>query len=102
METQNLFRMYFGRNIGPDNRVIGLEVTQFIHRHIAPVFPGFTVYQGKGFWEEESEDCFIVEIIAEGAGVAMYDIRIICNAYKKRFNQDAVLVTHQSVNMELV
>ncbi|KKL55361.1 hypothetical protein LCGC14_2256220, partial [marine sediment metagenome] len=68
MKTQNVFRMYFGRNIGEKgNRVCHLDMRDFIQAHIVPVFPGFTIYDGIGYWEGEQEDCFIVEIIASFA-----------------------------------
>ena len=102
METQNLFRMYFGRNIGGDNRVVGFEVNDFIEKYIAPVFPGFTAYQGIGYWYGKSEDCFIVEIISNRILGAVIEIRSICKAYNNLFDQDAVLITRQPVDMELV
>ncbi len=102
MDTQNLFRMYFGRNIGDDSRVTLPAVESFLQTHIAPVFSGFTVYDGIGYWEGKPEDCFIVEIIHESNAASQCSIAKICEAYKEQFDQESVLVTRQPVDMEFV
>ena len=102
METQNLFRMYFGRNIGHGSTTVsGQDMETFIGTHIVPVFDGFTMYGGEGYWQGESEWCFIVEIITDNV-LSKMRIGAICKAYKEIFNQESVLVTRQPVDMELI
>ena len=102
METQNLFRIYFGRNIGDYGRVNDYKIEVFIRDIIAPVFDGFTVYDAIGYWKDKPEDCFIVEIVSDSKIAITCSIRLICNEYKRQFNQESVLITRQPVDTEFV
>lgn len=103
METQNKFKLYLGRNIGDAGYVSDDEMTEFIDAHIVPVFDGFTTYDVIGYWEGEQENCVIVEIITANNKLATLDLlRTIANKYKEQFHQDAVLLTREPVDMELV
>lgn len=61
-------------------------------------FDGFTVIYTKGFWKKTEENGLIVEIITSNETL----IRGIAKEIKRFNNQDAVLITSQSVDCELV
>lgn len=61
-------------------------------------FDGFTIIHTKGFWKGASEDSVIVEIITKNATL----VKAIAEQIKKFNKQEAVLVTSQAVDCELV
>lgn len=61
-------------------------------------FDGFTIIHTKGFWKGIKENSIIIEIITKNETL----VRAIAQAIKKFNNQQAVLVTCQSVDCELI
>ena len=57
---------------------------------------GFTIYQVHGYWEGKSEPSFKIEIATDG-GVGM-----IASELRDKYNQDAVMVTYPSGEVEFI
>lgn len=98
MNTQTVF--YFGADRGIDGEVSFLEFHRFIGRTVSPVFPGFTLTKGEGYWEGKSEVVRILTIVHDAKQSPLcYHIAEI---YRDEFGQSAVLVTIQSIDAKLV
>jgi hypothetical protein len=67
---------------------------------VSELFPGFTVKEATGFWEGVRERALVIEIICdEGLADNIADLADdICTLN----NQEAVLVTSERVNVNLV
>ena len=96
-------KIYFGLT-GPNNTVIsGKDFDIFVDSTITPLFPnGFTVYSTEGRWKNISnetikEDSRVIEIINAAKTEDREKIRTIAKSYKKRFQQESVLITEESV-----
>lgn len=94
VETQ----LYFGMNKPKGGTVSGREWQAFVVREVTPRFPeGFSVIDGAGFWRDEAtqktiseKSKVIVRLHPPSAG-ADRAIGAIVDAYKTKFEQDAVL-----------
>ena len=108
MDKQIIYRIYCGRNISNGDTVFGaksvsdLMLQEFISKHVCPKFMGSTLYELAGYWNDIREPATAIEIIATDSEQAAAKIRIIAKRYKAEFKQDAVLVTHQSIECELI
>ncbi len=65
-------------------------------------FQGYTLIDSKGFWQGDSEHSFILEVIASRRNQFQDEIVELAKRYRKRFNQDAVIVTHEQVWTEIL
>lgn len=87
--------LYFGRN-RPGGVVTDGEWTEFVDHFITPRFPiGLTIVSARGQWRNdqgaiEKEKSEVVTILHAGA-TNQGAIRDITDAYKSRFQQQAVL-----------
>lgn len=97
--------LYLGANIKGENYHVSREqFTLWLKEHVTPVFTGFTVRLGEGFWDGESELSRELVLI----NTAMPDckfknaVSLIAASYRSRFKQEAVLVTFQPVAVEFV
>lgn len=89
--------LYFGRNI-PGGGVVGdSALRRFLSDEVAPRFPvGFTVWDATGHWKGESglaetERTVVLMLLLAGAGESDSLVRMVAQAYKERFRQEAVL-----------
>jgi len=60
---------------------------------------GFTIYLVTGYWQGEEETSFKIEIATELDSVVMFNI---CNELRTRFNQESVMLTYPSGNVEFI
>lgn len=94
-----LIKMYFGRDKPTGGLVHIHEIHNFISQEVATQYEGFTLAFALRYWRGRSEESFTIEVTDPSL-----DFRAsqIANAYKARFAQEAVLITSQDVEMELV
>ena len=81
--------LYFGRNIGENGRVADGQWQDFIERVIAGQFEGFTILDGVGYWQGESEPCKIVVILRNDNDND--SIEYIRKVYCANYDQESVL-----------
>ena len=60
----------------------------------------FTTYTAKGHWKGQSENSLIIEYV--GPDAAMQDVRGLAFAIKKLNKQEAVMITTDSVEVEII
>lgn len=61
-------------------------------------FDGFTVIRTKGFWKGAAEDALIIEIFTKNAEL----VRALCGAIKRANKQEAVGLTVEPVDFQLI
>ena len=87
--------VYVGRNRAGAPFVGPLRWRRFLREVVTPEFPGFTVLESQGFWHDAPESSRVLVILhAPGREEA---VDVIADAYRDRFGQEAVLVTHRAV-----
>lgn len=70
----------------------------FLRNSVTPVFPGFTVLVGSGYWQGKREDCAVVRIFAANKRDADYIAACkLAVVYCKSAKEDYVLVTVTAV-----
>jgi hypothetical protein len=85
--NETVSRIYLGRD-SPRGDVDEAQWQAFVADTVAPRFPnGFTVFDARGHWRGDSG-----AVVREGTRVDA-----IADAYRSRFAQEAVLVTHAPV-----
>ena len=101
-EARQAVQLLFGRAIGAQGKVSEAEWEEFVATTVTPAFPeGLTVFDAKGQWRDTatgavvSEPSKIVLVLVVDAEAAMPRIEAIADAYKRRFDQQAVaIVSH--------
>jgi hypothetical protein len=94
-------QLFFGRNPGPQPYVSEALFTRFVDEEITPRFPdGLTVMDGGGQWRGSEnqlirEAAKVVLIVLPAKADAPQRIDAVREAYKKRFQQDTVLLITQ-------
>jgi hypothetical protein len=87
--------LYFG-TAKPDHSAVTLtEWEKFLKEEVTPRFEGFTVWEARGVWKGESEESHVLQVV-HGPGKES-EIAAIIEAYKKRFQQEAVLQVRSDV-----
>jgi hypothetical protein len=87
--------LYFG-TAKPDHTIVSLtEWENFLKDEVTPRFEGFTVWEAKGSWKGETEASHVLQIV-HGPGKEA-EVAAIIDAYKKRFQQEAVLQVRSDV-----
>ena len=90
-------RLFFGRSIPGGGEVSEAQWDKFVAEVVVPRFPeGFTVFRGAGHWKgddgvEVSEQTSILEVTHAPDPTADAKVAEIAQAYRERFNQEAVL-----------
>ena len=95
-------KVYFGREQGDGSVVSEAEWQDFLAETVTPQFPdGLTVFDAKGQWFDASqgrlyqESTKVLNVLApaDASDAALASARRISDAYKERFNQQAVFHT---------
>ncbi len=101
-ESRRAVQFLFGRAIGTQGMVGEAEWEDFLARTVTPAFPdGLTVFDAKGQWRDTatgavvSEPSKIVLVLVADPAAAMPRIEAVADAYKLRFNQQAVGIVSQ-------
>ena len=104
MDKQIVYRIYCGKRIGKsDVKVLHTDFIRFIYDVVVPIFDGFTLFDVNGYWDDTREPTTIIEIIVTNYHHRDYQhIQRIAKRYKETFKQEAVLVTQQPIECELV
>jgi Protein of unknown function (DUF3574) len=89
IEVQQVDTLYFG-TARPGGVVTDAEWKAFVEEVITPRFPGFTEWGATGHWQSEREAAHVVEIIHPDRSENDRRIAEIIEAYKSRFQQQAV------------
>ena len=94
--------LYFG-TASPAGPVTTEQWSRFLEDVVSPRLPqGFTVWQATGQWQAESgaierEDSFVLNVVHAGASATTQALDAIAEAYKMRFQQEAVLRVDSAV-----
>ena len=91
VEVQDRDTLYFGTN-RPGGVVSGGEWQLFVDEVITPRFPGFTEWDAQGHWKSDREFTHVVEIVHPDRGANDAKIHEIIEEYKRRFQQESVLL----------
>jgi hypothetical protein len=100
-ESLKTAQLFFGRNIGSKPGVSQADFQRFVDTELTPRFPdGLTIMEGGGQWRGSEnqlirEAAKVVLIVLPKKGDAPARIDAVRTAYKKQFNQDAVLLITQ-------
>lgn len=95
-------RLLFGMN-SPDGPIAEAQWQAFLAEVVTPRFPaGLTVYAAKGQWRGDSgqieqEDSRALELIHEDTAAERKRVVEIADEYKRRFQQEAVLIVSAPV-----
>jgi len=84
-----------GRNIPGGSTVSEGSMESFIHRHILPRFNYGTFLDGHGLWKGEFErtKIFYIECDDTDVSTLLPEFKVIAKKYKRRFRQNAVMVS---------
>ena len=91
VEVQDRDTLYFGTN-KPQGVISEVEWKLFVDQVITPRFPGFTEWNAEGHWKSDKEFTHVVEIIHPDRSANNAKIHEIIAEYKRRFQQEAVLL----------
>jgi hypothetical protein len=95
--------LFFGRNIGAHVGVSEADFQRFVDTELTPRFPeGLTVVDAAGQWRGPDgaiarEPAKLVILVLPGRAGREDGIEAVRQAYRRRFSQDAVLMTTQPV-----
>lgn len=87
--------LYFGRNRDGKPYVTHARWEAFLDEVVTPVFPGFTVIEGLGYWQGAPERSRVMVLLHAPGDDAKVDA--VADAYRVRFGQDAVYVADAPV-----
>ena len=88
---RTLYRLHLGRNIGNAGRTVSdADLGAFLRADVSPVFPGFTLTHGLGYWEGAPEPTCVLEVLADEEDRPR--VESLAALYAARFAQDAVLL----------
>jgi len=96
-------QIFFGRDIAGGAMVSEAEWRGFLDEEVTPRFPdGFTVADVSGQWRGNSgaivrEQSKELQIVIAGGAADETKLGAIRDAYRRRFNQDAVLLVEMPV-----
>jgi hypothetical protein len=94
VEVQDRDTLYFGTN-KPNGVISEVEWKTFVDQVITPRFPGFTEWDAQGHWKTEREFTHVVEIVHPDRSGNNAKIGEIIAEYKRRFQQEAVLLIRE-------
>jgi hypothetical protein len=95
--------MYFGRTIpGGSTEITRSDFMGFRETVIDKYFDGYTFFEAYGMWKGAIESVYVVEIIHEKAYENASKVAAIAEEYKKLFYQEAVAITVQEINFQLI
>jgi hypothetical protein len=100
-------RLFFGRSIPGGGEVSDAQWNAFVTEVIMPRFPdGFTVWRGSGHWKGDdgasvSEDASVLEVVHARDAATNAKLAEIAQAYRQRFNQEAVMGVRTPVEQTL-
>src|ERR1700704_2155042 len=95
------WRIYCGRRRRDGRSVSPTDVRAFIDASVRPRFSSFTLHAANGFWRFGHEPSVIIEIVTNRKRADEAVHRIAAD-YKRRFDQEAVLVVRNRVQSALV
>ena len=91
--------LYFGTAKPDHSAVTAAEWQQFLNEEVTPRFEGFTHWEAHGSWKGQTEEAHVLQIVHAAGREA--DVAAIIDAYKKRFQQEAVLQVRADVWLRL-
>ncbi|MBL8472139.1 MAG: DUF3574 domain-containing protein [Rhodocyclaceae bacterium] len=98
MQARVVERLYFGRAIPGGGSVSEDDWSTFVAQEVTPRFPdGLTLLRAEGQWRDAAtgglvrEPTMVLELIHAGDAATDARVAAIAAAYKRRFQQDAVL-----------
>lgn len=98
-----LTKIHCGQSCSSGAIIPAGKIHEFIREEVATQYESFAFDFIGGGRDGRQEDSLVIEILTEASKYPVdYRPRQIANAYKKRFNQESVLITYQDVKGELV
>lgn len=96
-------KIYCGRNRQDGTLVRIHDVHKFLAAEVATQYEVFTVTHATGYRYGDQEETFVIEVITHpGALHTDYRPAQIAQAYKTQFDQQAVLITTQEIESNLI
>lgn len=95
VEVQDRDTLYFGTGRPHGGMVSGAEWRAFVDEVITPRFPGFTEWPAEGHWKSEREAAHVVEITHLHRRANDAKVHEIIVEYKRRFEQESVLLIRE-------
>lgn len=93
----NRYRIYLGLN----NPKTNIEYDkQDVINHIKILFDYATIYQGQEIYKGKSETTLIIEYIT--ADNFDMEIKNVCKYLKNRYNQEYIMLTKDTIDMEII
>ena len=93
----NRYRIYLGLN----NPKTNIEYNKKeVTKHIKTLFDYCTIYQANGIYKSQSETTFIIEYITD-VNFNM-EIKNVCKYLKNRYQQECVMFTKDTIDMEII
>lgn len=83
--------LFFGRDIENKREVSEEEWAAFLDETVRPRFPGHTVFDATGHWQQTSEKTKVLSIFHEGDAATSKQLTDIAEDYRRRFKQQSVL-----------
>jgi len=89
--------LYFGRERPAGGEVSDAEWARFVEATVAPAFPdGFTTWEAQGAWRGNDgrlvrEGSQVLMVVHAGDASSDERVRLVADAYRKQFEQEAVL-----------
>jgi hypothetical protein len=98
-----LTKIYCDQSCADGTTVDVGDIQDFLRTEVATQYESFSLYFIGGGCKGKKRDSLVIEILTEASKYPVdYRPRQIANAYKKRFDQESVLITYQDVKGELV
>jgi hypothetical protein len=101
MSTATTYNITFGLYKDGNTPITEDEFNLFLTEEVVPLLDSFSISDTLGFWNGEPEPCRVLTFISSDYddGVTVYGIAL---SYKKRFDQEAVMVNSFTSFPELV
>ena len=96
-------KLYCGRSRADGSLILLRDVLAFIQAEVATQYEAFTLTHATGYWNGKPEETFVLEFITDTTKFPIdFRPKQIAQAYKKQFNQEAVLITYQDIETVMI
>lgn len=98
-----LTKIYCGRSRQDGTLVRHDDILRFLKTEVATQYEAFTVTYTTGYWNGVPVESFVIEVITKPVSHHVdFRPKQVANAYKKDFDQQAVMITVQSLDSTLI
>ena len=85
----------FTLSLGKTKGTVGIpqqKIDRFIRKVVLPKIDGFKLAETKGAWKGRTQPSFDLVVLSDKFKIMMKKLKKIAFSYKKRFNQESVLL----------